>query len=379
MYMAVYYIGLMSGTSMDAIDAALIDCNNNSIKLIAHHSQPLSNQTQHRINELCIGCENEIQKMLALDIELATQFADCANALLKKNNLKSKDIKAIGSHGQTIRHYPEPTIHNSLQLADPNTIAQNTGITTIADFRRRDMAVGGQGAPLVPAFHAQLFSHPTLNTIVLNIGGIANITVLPCDESDADETNKRNVTGFDTGPGNGLLDAWIKTHKLRSYDDKGNWAASGKVQTDLLNVFLDEPYFNLTAPKSTGRELFNINWLNQKINTLSKSFAAEDVQATLCELTVVSIANAVNNLSYSTHRILVCGGGARNDYLMARLQASLANIKVSTTEIESISPEWIEAMAFAWLAKRTLSQQSGNITSVTGATQEVILGGIYNV
>lgn len=369
-----YYIGLMSGTSMDAIDAALIECNNESTKLIAHHSTPLSKQIQNRINELCTGCDNELQKILALDIELGKQFADCANALLKENNLKSTDIKAIGSHGQTIRHYPEPSIQNSLQIADPNTIAELTGITTVADFRRRDMAAGGQGAPLVPAFHSQIFKHATQNTVVLNIGGIANITVLPCNNSAGASAK---VIGFDTGPGNGLLDAWIQTHKLRNYDNKGEWAASGSSQASLLQLFLDEPYFKLAAPKSTGRELFNIDWLNQKLDQADVKHAHEDIQATLCELTAISIADAINNLEHTINRILVCGGGARNDFLMSRIQANLINVDVATTEVESIAPEWVEAMAFAWLAKQTLAKQPGNITSVTGASHVSVLGGIY--
>lgn len=374
-----YYIGLMSGTSMDAIDAALIECDSNSIKLIAHHSEPLSKQTQNAINELCIGCDNELRKMLALDIELATQFADCANALLKNNNLKPTDITAIGSHGQTIRHYPEHSIHNSLQIADPNTIAELTGITTVADFRRRDMAAGGQGAPLVPAFHTQVFNHPTLNTVVLNIGGIANITVIPHQDKTVESSGKpANVIGFDTGPGNGLLDAWIQTHKQRNYDNKGEWAASGTLQDTLLELFLDEPYFKLAAPKSTGRELFNIEWLNQKLHQTSSTYSAEDVQATLCELTAISIANAINNQTQTIDRVLVCGGGARNDFLMSRIQANLNNTRVTTTDAESFPAQWIEAMAFAWLAKQTLSKQAGNMTSVTGASHNSILGGIYS-
>lgn len=373
MYMASYYIGLMSGTSMDAIDAALLDCSNESNKLVAHHSQRLSKQTQTRINELCIGCDNELQKMMALDTELATQFAACVNALLSENNLQASQIKAIGSHGQTLRHYPDAPIQNTLQVADPNIIAQLTGITTIADFRRRDMAAGGQGAPLVPAFHSQIFSHPKLNTVVLNIGGIANITVLPANDSNT----TADIMGFDTGPGNGLLDAWIQTHKLRNYDDKGAWAASGTLQPSLLENFLDEPYFKLPSPKSTGRELFNINWLNHKLNDAGNKYLAEDVQATLCELTAISISESIKKLPNTTQRLLVCGGGAENDFLMSRIKTNLKNIPVDTTNVESIPPQWIEAMAFAWLAKQTLAQQYGNVTSVTGADKEVILGGVY--
>jgi len=369
--MPEYYIGLMSGTSMDAIDAVLVNCSNKNVKLVAHHSQELSIETRKKINELCIGCDDELKKMLSLDTELAIQFANCANALLKKSNISNKSIIAIGSHGQTLRHYPNSPIKNSLQIANPNIIAELTGITTIADFRRRDMTVGGQGAPLVPAFHEKVFRKESQNTIVLNIGGIANITVLPADIT-------KDVIGFDTGPGNGLLDAWIQNQKQLNYDDKGSWAISGTANNKLLKVFLTEPYFQLPYPKSTGRELFNIDWLNKMLENYNLSLPAEDIQASLIELTTHSITTEIHALPISVDRVLVCGGGARNDYLMARLQSQLGSISVSTTATESIEPEWIEAMAFAWLAKQTRNNLPGNIPSVTGANNAVILGAIYS-
>lgn len=368
--MSEYYIGLMSGTSMDAIDAALIDCSNNKIKLVAHHSQTISKKSRFQINELCTGCDNELEKMLLLDTELGKQFANCVISLLKDNQLNAKDIIAIGSHGQTIRHYPQQPIQNSLQIVNPSIIAELTGITTIADFRRRDIAAGGQGAPLVPAFHQQAFSDDKINTVVLNIGGIANITVLPADKT-------MQVIGFDTGPGNGLLDAWVQTHKLRNYDDQGQWAASGTVQTELVKTFFSEPYFQQHYPKSTGRELFNITWLDNKLAECPQTISEKDIQASLVELTVQSIANDIGSLPIPIKRVLVCGGGARNNYLMSQLQIKLAAVEVSTTKALSIEPEWIEAMAFAWLAKQTKNQLTGNIASATGAKNEVILGAIY--
>jgi len=367
-----YYLGLMSGTSMDAIDAALIDCSDNQIQLIAHHSHTLSDNTRQQINALCLGSDNEIQKMMQLDNNLGQQFASTANELIKKNKINKDNIAAIGSHGQTIRHYPQSPINNSLQIANPNIIAEQTGITTVADFRRRDMAVGGEGAPLVPAFHKELFHDPDKNTAVINIGGIANITVIPADPL-------ATVTGFDTGPGNGLLDAWTQKNNKGRFDKDGHWAASGKANTALLKRLLKEPYFKLDYPKSTGRELFNIAWLEKQLTNDNSSLATEDVQASLIKLTVSSIASAIEQLPVDIHRILVCGGGANNPHLMQQLQAHINTTTVTSTSSVLIDPDWIESMAFAWLARQTLEHATGNVPSVTGATKSVILGSIYPV
>ncbi len=364
-----YYIGLMSGTSMDAIDAALIDCNDNQIKLVAHTSLTLSDDLRQQINTLCQGCDNELQKMQQLDIELGKQFANCANQLLKNTQLTPADITAIGSHGQTLRHYPDDTIHNSLQIADPNTIAERTGITTVADFRRRDMAAGGQGAPLTPAFHEQLFRHPQKNRVILNLGGIANVTILPADSNQP-------VIGFDTGPANTLMDYWSQRQQNTLYDDKGRWAASGHVDAAFLQQLLSDDFFEQPAPKSTGTDYFSPSWFSQQLDNFP-FLASEDVQATLCECSAQSIANAIKKAAPNCTEVLVCGGGARNDFLLSRLQALLSNMTVTSTDNEAAPAEWIEAMAFAWLAKQCLNHQPGNISSVTGATHPVILGGIY--
>jgi len=364
-----YYIGLMSGTSMDAIDAALIDCSGNSIKLVAHHSQAISKDTRAQIYSLCLGCDNELQKMLQLDIELASQFANCVNDLLNKANLKATNITAIGSHGQTLRHYPESTIRNTLQIADPNTIAELTGITTVADFRRRDMAAGGQGAPLVPLFHQQFFHNADKNRVMLNLGGIANITVLPAD-------NEKIVIGFDTGPASTLMDYWIQRQQNENYDHNGSWAASGNVNDNFLQQLLDDDFFKLPPPKSTGTDYFSPAWLTTHLESFP-SLSSEDVQATLCECTAVSVANAIKQYADNCDELLVCGGGARNNFLIIRLQSLLSDIHVATTAAEGIPVDWVEAIAFAWLSKQTLDSQPGNLSSVTGAPHPTILGGIY--
>ncbi len=359
---------------MDALDAALIDCSSNTIKLIAHHSLALSADTHYQISELCQGdnnggCDNELKKMLQLDIKLATQFASCVKQLLEKTQLKAADIIAIGSHGQTLRHYPDTSIRNSLQIADPNTIAELTGITTVADFRRRDMAAGGQGAPLVPAFHQWLFRDNKKNRVILNLGGIANITILPADKN-------KPVTGFDTGPANTLMNYWIQRQQNKNYDDKGAWAASGEVNNDFVQQLLSDDFFQLPPPKSTGTDYFSPAWLTHHLIAFP-FLSSEDVQASLCECTVSSVTKAIKKYAADCDEVLVCGGGAHNDHLMARLQAQFTDIPVATTETEGIAADWIEAMAFAWLAKQTLNKQAGNLSSVTGATQPVILGGIY--
>lgn len=367
--MPEYYIGLMSGTSMDAIDAALIDCSNNKLRLVATHTEQISGQTREQIKELCHGCNNELKKSMALDIKLGKKFASCVNSLLKESKLTAKDIIAIGSHGQTIRHYPQDSIRNTLQITDPNTIAEQTGINTIADFRRRDMAAGGQGAPLAPAFHNRIFRHEKNNRVILNLGGIANITILPADKNKA-------VSGFDTGPANALMNGWIQQHKNKSYDNKGEWAASGSANKDLLLHLLNDNYFKLPPPKSTGTDYFSPAWLTQSLKDFS-SLTKEDIQATLCELTAVSVANEIQKHAADCNEVFVCGGGASNKYLMSRLQVHLKTIPVATTDSIDIPADWIEAMAFAWLAKQTLQNKPGNLPEVTGATKDVILGAVY--
>ncbi|MFC4260271.1 anhydro-N-acetylmuramic acid kinase [Marinobacter lacisalsi] len=363
------YIGLMSGTSMDGIDAALVDLDEAGLgaTLLATHSEPIPTPLYHSIINLSQnrGSPDELGHC---DRGLGECFARATQNLLETAGYGGAVI-AIGSHGQTIRHQPEGEHPFSLQLGDPNVIAERTGITTVADFRRRDMAAGGQGAPLVPAFHHAVFSSPHEHRVLLNIGGIANISWLRAGASEASG-------GFDTGPGNGLMDAWCRRHTGEAYDEGGRWAQSGKVIAPLLDQLLTEPYFSLPAPKSTGKELFNLNWLDARLET-QPDYAPEDVQRTLLELTAQSVATALPGDRPLS--LYVCGGGALNTALMSRLGELLdsKSVTVRTTTDLGIAPEWVEAAAFAWLARQTMNGLAGNVPGVTGATGPRILGAIY--
>jgi anhydro-N-acetylmuramic acid kinase len=308
--------------------------------------------------------------MGALDAELGKAFADCCQQLLINAYLTPQDIIAIGSHGQTIRHRPpgSPQGNFTLQIGDPNLIAELTGITTVADFRRRDMAAGGQGAPLVPAFHHAMFQSADKDRAIVNIGGMANITWLP---------QTRLTCGFDTGPGNVLMDHWIQQHLGKPYDKDGSWAATGRVLPDLLGHLLAETFFKLPPPKSTGRELFNYHWLDEKLAAISNIFRPEDVQASLLELTAVSISQSIAQLSDRPKEIIICGGGAYNTGLMKRLEILSGNPVFNSAQL-GVDPQWVEAMAFAWLAYQTINHRTGNLCAVTGAKRDVILGGIYS-
>ncbi|MDH5446156.1 MAG: anhydro-N-acetylmuramic acid kinase [Gammaproteobacteria bacterium] len=361
------YIGLMSGTSMDAVDTVLVSFESSTPRILAQHSLPLTDDLRQQLISLHQPGKDELNRLAKLDITLAQLLADTVNGLLIEAGCKAEEIIAIGSHGQTVRHIPDGDYRTTYQIGDPNLIAELTGITTVADFRRRDMAAGGQGAPLAPAFHNQVFRKAGLNRVIVNIGGIANITILPADEEEA-------VIGFDTGPGNGLMDAWIFKHQAKPYDSNGEWAASGELIPDLLNEYLSDPYFKLSIPKSTGKEYFHLDWLKKPIG---KKTRAEDVQTTLCELTAVSIANAIKQTAPASDEIYVCGGGVENPVLMGRLAELVSPAKLATTSELGISPQWVEASCFAWLAKQTLQQQPGNLPSVTGASHPVILGGIF--
>ncbi|MBV8802059.1 MAG: anhydro-N-acetylmuramic acid kinase, partial [Gammaproteobacteria bacterium] len=305
---------------------------------------------------------NEIARLANLDVILGKRFAETVNTLLKNQSLYSHQIKAIGSHGQTIRHYPDRQF--TLQIGDPNIIAAETGITTISDLRRGDMAYGGQGAPLVPAFHQYVLSDHAKDRVIVNIGGIANITLLPAKNN--------NVIAFDTGPGNTLLDAWTEKHLQKPYDANGDWASQGKINQSLLEKLLSDEYFNLTGPKSTGREYFNLTWLSEY---LPKDLIPVDVQATLTALTAHSIIRSINQYLPNSE-ILICGGGVHNNFLM-RLLTCLKQ-PLCSTQNYGINPDLMEAMAFAWLAKQTIDRKPGNIPSVTGAKCPAILGGIYH-
>mgnify|MGYP001121475027 CR=1 FL=1 len=361
------YIGLMSGTSLDAIDAVMVSFEATTPRLLAHYSLSLDEAIRTELTALQQPGDDELNRVARLDIKMARLFAEATQGLLGEAGCQASEIIAIGSHGQTIRHIPEGEYRTTFQIGDPNLIAELTGITTVADFRRRDMAAGGQGAPLVPAFHNQVFRAAGINRVIVNIGGIANITILPADEEDP-------VIGFDTGPGNGLMDAWIYEQQGKQYDLGGEWAATGEVIPKCLEEMLAEPYFAQPYPKSTGKELFNLDWLKRH---LPKKASAEDVQATLAELTAMGISQAILQSAPATDEVYVCGGGVYNQPLMQRLSELLSPVKVVSTEQLGLSPDWVEAICFAWLAKQTLNNQPSNLPSVTGARHNVVLGGIY--
>lgn len=362
----------MSGTSVDAIDCALVRCFDDRIELLATHEHSIPSEIKQQIAAISHSGSDEIEQMGVLDRKLGLLFADATTQLLTSAKIKPAQVRAIGSHGQTIRHRPpsassDTTASFSLQIGDPNTIAEQTGITTVADFRRRDIAAGGEGAPLAPAFHAAAFSKAGVNRAVVNIGGIANVTLLQGAELKM---------GFDTGPGNTLLDHWIARHRGESYDRNGHWSASGKVNQVLLSKLLAHSYFDKTGARSTGKEMFNLTWLDNQLGALD-NIAPEDVQATLLELSCVSITNAIKNSALLITEVYICGGGSHNSHMMQCLTNQLAPATVTTTSAIGIDPDWVEAVTFAWLASRTLEGLAGNSPAVTGAIGPRVLGGVY--
>ncbi len=369
-----YYIGLMSGTSADGIDAVLADFSAPTPSIKATHYQAYPVKLQQAVLALC---ENEatlsLQQLGELDQILGQYYAHTVQALLAKTEIDPKQIHAIGNHGQTLRHQPNHATPFTMQCGDPNVIAADTGITTVADFRRRDLALGGQGAPLVPLFHHALFYTPTEDRVIVNIGGQANVTFLP---QDANSTTDTPLLAFDTGPGNALMDAWIAEHLQQPFDKGGAWAASGKVYEALLADLLSHPYFQQHSPKSCGREQFNLTWLQQHLDAHA-SLPPEDVQATLLALSAQSIAQPILDAALAKGRVLVCGGGAYNTTLLAELQKLLPDFTVDTTDAVGVAPDTLEALAFAWLARETLNGRPGSHPSVTGARSPAILGGVY--
>jgi len=354
---------------MDGIDAALLEFHDQQCDVVAtlEHNYPAD--LRLALREAISAPEHcNVDTIGQLDRWVGECFRDAVLELLEQNNSSPDDIAAIGSHGQTLRHRPQGVRPFTLQIGDPNTITAGTGITTVADFRRRDLAVGGQGAPLACAFHQWLFGSDKVDRVVLNVGGVANITVLSAAGSAP--------IGFDTGPGNSLMDAWIQQRGNADFDDNGSWAASGQVSSDLLMRLLQDDYFAEAPPKSTGPEYFNPGWLQRKLVSFSK-LPPEDIQATLSALTARSIAAAIRSYAPATQQVLVCGGGVHNSHLLDQLAAELSAADITSTEAFGLHPDWVEAAAFAWLAKRCLERKPGNLPTVTGATQDAILGGIY--
>lgn len=354
-------IGLISGTSVDGIDAALLRIDDQQISLLGQRSHPYPDGLRRQLLQLPDRPRLSLSELGQIDNAVASCFAEAALRLLGELEIDTTEIDAIGSHGQNIWH--EPNRQLTMQIGNPSLIAARTGITTVADFRRKDVALGGQGAPLAPAFHQALFAHEGETIGVLNIGGIANLSLIAGER----------VIGFDTGPGNALMDAWHARHKGSDYDANGDWAGSGQVDDRLLTRLMADPYLDQQPPKSTGREHYNLAWLDDQ---LDGSEAAEDVQRTLLEFTAASIADAVSATRQDYARIAVCGGGAHNVLLMQRLAEHLP-CPVDTTDKLGFPGDWIEAGAFAWFAARTLQGLPASRCSVTGAQRDAVLGGIY--
>ena len=362
----MFYLGLMSGTSMDAIDAALVRFQAHSCDLLHYRQFPFPAGLGERLRS--ISPATPLIEIARCDRQLGDLFAECAIQLVKAAGIPWSDIAAIGCHGQTVLHCPEPEIRNTLQLGDPSRIAWRTGSRTVADFRRMDMAAGGQGAPLAPALHAWLLRDRAIERVVLNIGGIANVTIIP-------GKGDRAVVGFDVGPGNTLLDQWIRLHRHEDHDRNGDWAAGGSCNATILDSMLADPYFAEQPPKSTGKEYFNLEWITRVVAGARPE--PRDLQATLAELTCRAIADALSRHAPSASEVLVCGGGVHNRYLMRRLRALLPKASVDSTAAHGIDPDAVEAVTFAWLAKCRLDGVPGNLPSVTGAEAAVVLGAVY--
>ncbi|WP_109015189.1 anhydro-N-acetylmuramic acid kinase [Novimethylophilus kurashikiensis] len=353
------YVGLMSGTSLDGIDAVLVDFENASGRTLKTAYVPYHPEIKQTLLDLHFSKAGELEQSLLAANQLARLYAEAVNQLLDGTDVTPR---AIGCHGQTIRHRPE--LGYTLQLNNPALLAELTGIDVVADFRNRDIAAGGQGAPLVPAFHQAVFADSDTPRAIINIGGISNITHL----------SGTNVTGFDCGPGNLLLDAWCERHTGAPYDKDGAWAREGEVSNSLLDKLLSNDFLQLAPPKSTGRDLFNMAWLEHQISATAQ---AKDVQATLVEFAARCISDAITRHCADVREIYLCGGGTHNGLLVQRLTHHLPHISAASTEKLGIAPDWVEAIAFAWLAKQTMERRPSNIPEVTGAAGPRILGAVY--
>ncbi|MFK0572304.1 anhydro-N-acetylmuramic acid kinase [Endozoicomonas sp.] len=366
--MSEIYVGLMSGTSLDAMDAAAVRFDGPLPVLLATHTTEWPSELKGKIQQLCQSGNDEIRRLAEVDPAIARVSAQTVKSLLVKAGLTAEQVTAIGSHGQTIRHIPE--LGYTLQIGDPNILAEQTGITVVADFRRRDMAAGGQGAPLVPAFHRAVFTSETAHRVVVNIGGISNVSILPPGSEQSP------VTGFDTGPGNLLMDYWCQQQWNTPYDKDGFHASQEPHDPILLETLLSEPFFRLPAPKSTGRELFNPAWLSSMLEGFS-GLSPTTIQATLCRLTARCVADAIKQHGPETGEVFVCGGGANNKTLMTMLRKEMPNKRLGSTSDLGVDPQWVEAIAFAWLAQQNILNLPGNLPDVTGASGLRVLGGVY--
>ncbi len=368
--MSNLYIGLMSGTSLDGVDGVLVELGTTT-RVLSYCSAVFPDALKTEFLALNAATNNELHRAALAGNGLARLYAGVVQQLLQQTGVKASDVRAVGAHGQTVRHRPAEFdgVGYTIQINQPALLAELCGIDVVADFRSRDVAAGGQGAPLVPPFHRAFFGKDGMPRAVLNIGGISNITVL-------NTATGADLVGFDCGPGNALMDGWCQAHTGASFDDAGAWAASGKVSGALLETLLKEPFFQKTPPKSTGRDLFNMPWLTQHLQAAA-SIAPVDVQATLAELTAQSCAHSVRAALPDCTSLVVCGGGAYNAHLMARLQSALPGVGVETSDALGLPPLQVEATAFAWLAQQTVLRIPASVESVTGAKGARILGAVY--
>lgn len=370
------YLGLISGTSADGIDVAAIELQGRRVELVAGRTYPWAPDLRAQILRV-----SQHEPLISLDefgeleTAVADAFAAAALRLIDDFALDPSRVRALGSHGQTLRHRPYGPRPFTLQIGDPSRIAERTGCTVVADFRRRDVAAGGQGAPLVPAFHRAVFSADDEARAVLNIGGIANLSLLGGSAHSPIEGSDAPVLGFDCGPGNGLMDAWCLRHRGRGFDAGGAFASEGRVDATLLHCLLADPYLAEPPPKSSGRDRYHLAWLEQQSAGLS--LAPADVQATLLEFTAASVTQALRRWQPQGRRVLVCGGGVHNEQLMSRLAALLPERMVESTAAHGVDPDFVEAMTFAWLARETLAGRPGNLCEATGAAGPRVLGGVW--
>ncbi len=364
--MADIYIGLMSGTSADSIDCAALDLSSEEIKVLNCKNFEIPKDLKKEILESSQSEKIEQELIDDLDYRMGEVLADSVKEIVSYLDIEVEDIKAIGSHGQTIKHEPKSENPYTLQIGDPQKISNDLNITTVGHFRHDDIRAGGEGAPLTPVFHNKVFGNDRKRKAIVNIGGITNITAIDYPE----------LIGFDTGPGNCLMDSWSRIHNIGNYDDKGSWASSGTINPSLLGAMMEEEYFLRKYPKSTGTDYFNHEWINKNLFKLREQIPAEDVQATLVQVTVVSLIESINSLNLSNENIYLCGGGVHNDFLCSEINKQI-KARVTTTLELGIDPDYVEAICFGWLAKQRIETKSFNLSKITGSKGEVYLGRIY--
>ena len=364
--MAEIYVGLMSGTSADSIDCATLDLSSEEIKVLSCSNFEIPVDLKKDIIQSSQSEKIEQELINDLDFRMAEVLVDSVKGIISELNIEIEDIKAIGSHGQTIKHEPRSKFPNTLQIGNPHKISDDLNLRTVGNYRHDDIDAGGEGAPITPIFHEKVFGKDKNCKVIVNIGGITNITAL----------DYPNIIGFDSGPGNCLMDCWSRAHNIGNYDDKGSWASSGTINLSLLETMMNEEYFLRDYPKSTGPDYFNHEWIKKNLKSLSKEISPEDVQATLLQVTILSLLESINILKLSNENIYLCGGGVHNEFLFNELKKQ-SKSEIKTTLDLGVDPDYVEAICFGWLAKQRIENKKFNLSEITGSTGEVYLGRIY--